>query len=171
MPSPGDIAVTATAGNLFNRIAAATISWFTAEKVDGKWVKSSVNHAFGYKGDGKIIEADQKDKESDISEYPNDVWITLPPELTPNDEQRAAIVEFWESKIGKKYNWIDLLAIGLAQKRFGNSLHRLSKTWWVKRLSKDNRYICSQLMDAGYENVGIHLFTDGRPEGLVSPQD
>jgi hypothetical protein len=182
MPNPGDIAVVQTAGVWYDRAFSYLIRWFTAKKVPTKrtwrtlwrsytWQKSSVNHAFGMKDANTVIEAALKVRETDISAYPGAVWITLPATLTPNDTQRQQIVAFWESKVGTWYNVLDLFAIAIAQKRFGNHIAELSKSWWVKRLSNGKNFICSQLMDAGYESVGIHLFTDGRPTGLVSPED
>lgn len=182
MPQVGDIAVVATAGKWYDRTFAYLIRWFTAKKVPVKrswrtlwrnyrWEKSTVNHAFGYFGDGIIIEAATKVRRTALSAYPNAQWITLPASLTPNDAQRAQIAEFWDSKVGTWYNALDILAIAVAQKRFGDHIRQLSKNWWVKRLSNGKNFICSQLMDAGYAAAGIELFTNGRPTGLVSPED
>lgn len=182
MPQVGDIAVVATAGKWYDRAFAWLIKWFTAKKVPAKrswktlwrsyrWEKSSVNHAFGYFGDGTIIEAATKVRKTALSVYPDAQWITLPASLTPNDAQRAQIAAFWESKVGTWYNFLDLFAIAIAQKRFGNHIKRLSANWWVKRLSNGKNFICSQLMDAGYMAANIQLFNDERPTGLVSPED
>lgn len=182
MPNPGDIAVVETAGVWYDRAFSYLIRWFTAKRVPAKrswrtlwrnyrWEKSSVNHAFGMKDANTIIEAALKVRETDISEYSNAQWITLAASLTPNDEQRSQIVKFWESKVGTWYNVLDLFAIALAQKRFGNHISKLSKRLWVKRLSNGKNFICSQFMDAGYMQAGIQLIADGRPTGLVSPED
>jgi hypothetical protein len=64
---------------------------------------------------------------------------------------------------------LDLLAVGLAQKRTGHVV--TGREWWVKRLSDNGRLICSQAIDVEYLKAGIHLFTDGRLSGLVSPGD
>lgn len=182
MPQIGDIAVVGTAGKWYDHAFSWLIRWFTAKKVPAKrswrtlwrnyrWEKSSVNHAFGYIGDGMIVEAATRVRKSALSKYKNAQWITLPAQLTPNEAQRASIAQFWESKVGDWYNFLDLFAIAIAQKRFGDNIKRVSRFWWVKRLSNGSSFICSQLMDAGYQSVGIQLFTDGRPTGLVSPED
>lgn len=182
MPNPGDIAVVATAGKWYDRIFARLIRWFTAYKVPAKrswrtlwrnykWQKSSVNHAFGYIGDGMIVEAALKVQKTSVYAYADPQWITLPANLTPTDEQRTEIVNFWESKVGTWYNIVDIFAIALAQERFGFHLTQVSQFWWVKRLSNGKHFICSQLMDAGYMAADVQLFTDNRLTGMVSPQD
>lgn len=183
MPQPGDIAVTPTAsGKWYDRVIAAGIRWGTARKVPAKrswrtlwrnyrWEKSPVNHTFGYEGNGIIIEAARRVQRNTIHAHPQATWVTLPAHLTPNATQRAEIVKFWESKLGNAYNWLDIIAVGVAQERFGNHLKTLSRKWWVKRLSSWDSFICSELMDAGYQSAGIELFTNDRPRGLVSPED
>jgi len=70
---------------------------------------------------------------------------------------------------GIPYNWPDIVAIGLAQRRLGRLV--TPRSWLARRLSRGDRLICSQLVDVCYEAAGLHLFTDHRPAGLVSPGD
>lgn len=161
-PLPGDYFVTATAGRLIDRIAARLIRFGT---------DSAVNHAGLYVGDGTIVEAVGRVRYNDISAYPDAIWSTgrLPAHLTPNDDQRRLIVNKAHDLIGRKYSWLDIIAIGLAQRRLGRIVN--SKTWWARRVSADGRYICSQAVDVEYQAGGIQFFDDGRLPGLVSPQD
>jgi len=96
--------------------------------------------------------------------------------LEITDQQRMKIAAFAKDCAVKQigYNYLDFLAIALAQKRFQVSPGEetwLRDEWWVKRLSNNKRLICSQLVDYCYSRAGIQLFADNRPNGLVSPAD
>lgn len=161
-PQPGDYFVTATKGRLIDRIAARAIQWGT---------DSPVNHAGIYTGDGTIVEAVGEVRYGNVSEYPDAIWSTgrLPAVLVPTLEQRRKIINTAHNLIGTPYSWLDIIAIGLAQKRTGHLV--TDRTWWARRISGDGHLICSQAVDQVYLAAGIHLFTDGRLEGLVSPGD
>jgi len=178
LPQLGDFFVTATRGPLLDRTAAKIIDWATATRDgEGNWLKAKVNHAGLYVGptrqfpEGAILEALRRVRYSSILSYPGAIWSTgrLPADLTPTPLQRRRIVDYAESRIGDKYNILDLLAVGLAQERMGH--HVDGDEWWVKRLSDDHREICSQLVDAAWQYAGIHFFRDGRLPGLVTPND
>lgn len=177
LPAIGDFFVTATRGPLLDRIDAKVIDWVTARRDGtGRWQDAKVNHAGVYVGptrqypEGAIVEAVRRVRYSSVLTYPDATWSTgrLPIYLTPNTTQRAKIVEYACSHIGDKYNFFDLLAVGLAQERLGH--HVNGDEWWVKRLSDDHRLICSQLVDAAWHFAGIELF-HGRLPGLVTPND
>jgi hypothetical protein len=161
-PQPGDFFVTATKGRLIDRIAARAIQWGT---------DSPVNHAGVYTGDGTIVEAVGKVQYGSISEYPDAIWSTgrLPGRLVPTLAQRRLIVNEAHRLIDTPYSWLDIIAIGLAQKRLGALVN--SNTWWARRICGDGHLICSQLVDRTWLAGGIHLFADGRLPGLVSPAD
>lgn len=178
LPGLGDFFVTATRGPLLDRAAAEIIDWVTATRDGhGNWLKAKVNHAGLFVGptrqypEGAIVEAVRRVRYSSILSYPNAIWSTnrLPPQLTPTPLQRRTIVAYAESRVGDKYNVLDLVAVGLAQDRLGH--HVDGDEWWVKRLSDDHREICSQVVDAAWHAAGIQLFRDGRLEGLVTPND
>lgn len=178
LPQLGDFFVTATRGPLLDRIDAKVIDWVTARREDnGRWQDAKVNHAGLYVGptrqfpEGAIVEAVRRVRYSSILTYPDAIWSTgrLPAYLTPNPPQRRAIVEYARSRVGDKYNFLDLLAVGLAQERLGH--HIDGDEWWVKRLSDDHREICSQLVDGAWHYAGIQLFADNRLPGLVTPND
>jgi len=161
-PLPGDFGVVRTSGPWLDRLAAWAIRWGT---------NSPVNHAFIATTNGRIVEAVRHVQLGYADEYDDIVWSTgrLAPELTPSTSQRDEIVATALSMVGDKYNALDIVAIGLAQKRLGHTVS--DRTWWAKRLSNDGREICSQLVDKAYFAAGIHLFEDGRLPGLVSPGD
>lgn len=80
------------------------------------------------------------------------------------DEQRRNIVIIAKSLEETPYGWFNYLAIGLA--RFN-----IRPKWLTRYIASNKTLICSQLVDLVYERAGIHLFNDGRPEGLVTPGD
>lgn len=150
----GDFGVTATGGT-----AAKLIRWGT---------QSSVNHAFVVIGGGYIIEADPGGaKVNHLSNYPHAIFSTGSISLT--DVQRLAIVDAAHDLLGTPYGWPDIVCIALAQRRLGGLM--TSSNPIAKRISREDRLICSQLVDKAYELAGVHLFTDGRLPGLVSPGD
>lgn len=159
MPEIGDFGVVNT-GNSF---AARVIRWAT---------QSTVNHAFIYThdhvGHDRILEAEPGGAGyANADKYPNAIWSTGKIPLT--DDQRKIIVAAAFNCWGKPYNWLDILAIGLAQRRFGRIIGL--KSWIANRLSDDGTLICSQLVDYCYQMAGVELFKDGRPCGMVSPGD
>jgi len=170
-PQPGDYFVTRTAGPWYDRLAAWAIRWGTARRIDGRWHNAQYNHAGLYTGDGVIVEAVGRIRYNTLDAYPDAVWSTgrLPAHLAPDPEQRRLIVNKAHDLIGTPYSWLDLLAIGLAQKRAG--AHVNSDTWWARRINSDGHLLCSQAVDVEYAAGEIALFDDGRLPGLVSPQD
>lgn len=161
MPKPGDYGVTATSGNWRDRIISTLIRWDTS---------SPVNHAFVYVGSSEIIEAEPNGADYNSSNaYPNAVWS----HMTLTDDQRVAIVSAAQADLHKPYGWLDIACIAFVQKRWFHG--RLGTNWlWRRiatRVSGDGTMICSQLVDNAYETAGVHLFTDGRPQGSVSPGD
>lgn len=178
LPDPGDFFVVKTRGPLRDRLSTSVIDWFTARhNGHGGWIDAPVNHAGLYVGptrlhpEGAIVEAVGQVRYGSVLDYPDAIWSTgrLPDHLTPTALQRRTIVQSATSRVGDPYNFLDLLAIALAQDRVGHAV--TGREWWVKRLSNDHREICSQLVDAAYHDAGIQLFPDGRLPGLVSPND
>lgn len=147
-----------------------------------RWVtSSSVNHAGIYVGGGKVVEAKIGGAAYNTLEYYKDaLWSTdsLPAHLVPTDIQRVTIALAANAELGVKYGILDILAIGLAQRRLGDLVavtqEALDKEPWlvrkaVERIQNMNKLICSQLVDHDWNIAGVHLFEDGRIEGLVSP--
>lgn len=148
-------------GPWYDRLFAEIIDWDT---------DSEFHHVVVNVGDGRIVEAVRTVRIDFADQYDEIVWCTgrLPSPFVPTDAQRAQIVQAALAMVGDKYNVLDLLAIGLAQKRMGRVVD--GDEWWVKRLSKDHREICSQVADLAWKKAGIEMFPKRLP-GLVSPGD
>lgn len=145
-------------------------AWFTA-RTPGlygtliRWgTNSSVNHAGIYLGNGEVIEALSAGAAvSPVANYDGELhWSTYP--LT--DEQRTRVVEEARKLIGVPYSWVDVACVALAH-LIGVHVSEPVR----KRLRRQDRLMCSQLVDTAYLNAGIHLFGDGRLPGDVSPGD
>lgn len=195
LPPLACIGVTPTYGNFRDRFVARGIQWFTATRDQySKFENATVNHAVIYVGPVKgydptpqLVEA----RPGGAGFAPWDqygdsmIWIDRfkplgsDTEYVLSDFERQQIVfnavNFAMNKIG--YNYLDFVAIALAQQRFDQLVHYDPKDnpWWlnkaVDRLSRGDRLICSQLDDECYARSGVHLFQDNRPSGLVSPAD
>lgn len=77
---------------------------------------------------------------------------------------REHIADFGRSLRGTKYGYLDYLSLGL--ERFN-----LKVPWVEDRVRRQDRLICSQLVDFAYQMAGIHLFDDGRLPQDVTPGD
>ena len=148
-------------GRWYNRLFAEAIDWDT---------ESPYHHVVVNIGNGRIVEAVRRVQIDFADQYDEITWCTgrLPAPLVPTDAQRQRIVQAALAMVGDKYNVLDILAIGLAQKRMGQVVD--GDEWWVKRLSKAHREICSQVADLAWKKAGIEMFP-GRLPGLVSPGD
>lgn len=165
-PPVGTIGVVSTqhAGAWRVRAVSWAIRWDT---------ESPVNHAFVYAGEGRILEARPGGSGFNAWDaYPGTIWLAniKPP---PQDFLEQEQVAFALCKI--PYGWLDLIAIGIAQKRWDPELAQRwdegHVPWWVRRIGDMRTAICSQLADEFFLRLGVHLFDDGRPPGLVSPGD
>jgi len=123
------------------------------------FLRSKVNHAFVYIGEGKIVEANPTGAAIGyITQYTDITWSRE--NLTK--AQRTAICSIAKSSIGTPYGfldifflWLDLL--GIKVKFVAN---------WVKR---SDRMICSQLVAHCYIKANHRLCN--KPEYEVTPQD
>jgi cell wall-associated NlpC family hydrolase len=123
--------------------------------------RSLVNHAFINLGSGLIVEARPKGASiSPVTEYSDIKWVVLPEIFGKQD----VIVAAAKKTVGIPYGWPDILALGFA-------CYGIRNHWIDQRIEKENRLICSQLVDKVYEEAGIHLFDDGRLPGEVTPGD
>jgi cell wall-associated NlpC family hydrolase len=158
-PQVGDFFVVATHHRgLKNKIAENLIRWGT---------ESPVNHAGVYIGGNTIVEAANKVQVSPIDAYPTAIWSTG--HILLSDQRRAGIKAAAISYIGEGYNWLDIAAIAMCQKRLPlYSPHEHG--WALRRLSNDGHLICSQLVSAAYTQAGVILCPD-QLAGLVSPGD
>ena len=125
--------------------------------------RSPVNHAGLCVGDGQVIEGQPAGAAFFPDDhYPNAVWSTIP--LTPDQGLRIAAIG--RTKVGTPYNWVDVIGIGLTR-LFGARVPKFIRD----RVSNPASLFCSQLVDECYLEAGVHLFTDGRLPGSVSPDD
>jgi cell wall-associated NlpC family hydrolase len=167
-PLPGDFMVARTRfAPLQAQLMSACIQWGT---------NSDVNHAGIHVGDGQVIEARPGGAGyAPLTEYMGDNTRWSAGYGITSGLQRAAIVAAAEHLIGTPYGWGDCVAIALAQARLGGHVDAHAdwthQPWWVKRLARTDRLICSQLVDQAYLLAGVHLFSDGRYPGMVSPAD
>lgn len=175
-PDLGDYFVTKTAGPWLDRLAAWFIRWWTARRNKlGTWVESPVNHAGTYVGptvdypEGAIVEAARRVRYNSVNAYPDATWSTgrLPASLTPNAEQRAAIVASAKAMVGQKYNTVGLLAVGLDQPRVDGIDARAA---WVTKLDHNHREFCSEAVAQQYDAAGDPLFGP-RLADLIAPED
>lgn len=161
-PIAGDFGLVPTYGNWRDKLAGALIRYGT---------DAPVNHAFIYIGDGQIMEAAPGGARVNSADAYGDVvtWSTGHFDLTYG--QRDAIVAAAEKMADTPYGWADIVAITLAQRRAGALISATNPPWWVRRMTEGRTAICSQLVDDCYNDAGVHLFTDHRPAGMVSPGD
>jgi cell wall-associated NlpC family hydrolase len=149
VPNPGDVFVTRTGG---------FVAWAIR-----RLTHSTVNHAGVYIGQGEIIEADPRDglRYNGATEYPSAQWSAYP--LT--DAQRAAIVKWSVDHLGIGYNFLDIVALGLAY-----SVHVPTPKWARRRLDSDRTLICSQAAAMALRAAGVDP-RPGEASGEITPED
>jgi uncharacterized protein YycO len=148
VPPLGSYGVTATGG---------VAGWFIRLGTFSRY-----NHAFIVGPGGTIIEATPYGAQyGSISMYPKARYNS--DDAIP-DGIREEIWANAQSMLGTKYGWLDIAAL---------SLRFFGQRWkWVeKRIQRQDRLICSQLVDLAYERSGISLFDDGRLPQNVTPGD
>jgi len=123
------------------------------------FLKSKVNHAFVYIGDGNIVEANPTGAAiSPLSNYDNVTWSHE--KLTK--EQRTAICSVAQSLVGTPYGFLDIFFLWLDL--LGIQLNFVAN--WVKR---SDRMICSQLVAYCYRTAHANLCD--KPDYEVTPDD
>lgn len=160
---PGDIILTQITGRIGKLIEF------------GQWLNGNgfidFEHAALYKGDGTVIEAEPGGaRERPLSDYTGrpQFWSTGILQLT--DTQRMLIVNaavgYTKANGGKgvPYSFLDYDA--LAAHRLGIPVPGLQRY-----IASTGHMICSQLVDQCYADAGVHLFTDDRWPGYVTPGD
>jgi uncharacterized protein YycO len=149
--SEGDFGVVLRTGHWWTQPVEWLISWGS---------KSRAYHAFLAVDDDQLVEAEPGGARlAAVDEYPDAVWVSRP--LT--DVQRAAIAAAGRAFLGRDYNWLDDLAIGLARRGF-------VPRWVWRRLNDGGAVMCSQLVVLAYRAAGVDLFP-GRDAATVTPGD
>lgn len=148
-------------------------------------------HAFLVVDDNRVIEAEPGGAVfSPVSKYEGRddvVFSDLPIQLAVQDAQaswhkvgyafaldeaavaydailRRRVTNFGKSCDGIPYNYLDYFALAL--ERFNVHIKAVQN-----RVEREDRMICSQLVDWAYAQCGIHLFDDGRLPQDVTPGD
>lgn len=158
-PLPGDFAVVRMGGRGGRAIRI------------GQWLNgdgfADFEHAFVYVGNEELVEAQPGGAElRPLSVYTDGRpvrWSTGRFPLT--DHQRRAIVAAALGYVGTPYSVVDYFA--LAAHRFHLPVGPLLRAY----VADSRHMICSQLVDQCYQDAGVHLFSDGRWPGYVTPAD
>lgn len=140
--------------------------------------KTHYTHAFLVLDNNEVIEAEPGGaKITPLSHYltgdvlfsdaPIQEYLASPVTwLYPETEEsvRERVVDIGRGLKDTPYNYLDYLAIGL--EHFG-----VRPKLVLNRVRRQDRLICSQLVDFVYNMAGIHLFNDGRVPQDVTPAD
>lgn len=94
------------------------------------------------------------------ADLPGALWSTGIIALTR--AERNLIVSWCLEHQHVTYGWLDYLALA------AHRLH-LPVPGLRRFIGGSKRLICSQLVDLAYQQAGVHLFTDGRFPGYVTP--
>ena len=158
--------------------AAGTVFTLRSPGVVGWWIRfltrSRMNHAGICLGDTHTVEAQAagavRKTEHMVGmdvDFGTSLWVRIE-RLAP--KRSAAIAEEAEKLLGARYGWLDLLAVAWACRNDPTG-PIVKPNRWQRRLMRDDRLICSQLVDLACLRAGVHLFTDGRMPGSVTPGD
>ena len=151
-PQPGDFQLVPTAGTGGKLIQL------------GQWLNGEgdcpYQHVRVYVGDGQFVEAEPGGAR--LASYPLDIgmWSTGKVPLAPGQGEQIAAAAI--GYMGTPYSSLDYVAL---------AAHRLhipvpGLQGWI---ASSGHMICSQLVDQCYLDAGVHLFSDGRWPGYVTP--
>lgn len=90
------------------------------------------------------------------------------------DVLRAKLVKAGRALEGTKYSFLDYPALGLAEwarTHPDNALLKKVSTGLRSYINSGGHLICSALVDRAASNAGIHVYSDGRMPGDVTPED
>ena len=127
------------------------------------FTRSPWSHAFVVVSDRAIVEATPHGARiAALTDY-NGSLVAFNDEEPKDDAQRHAIVDAARKMIGTRYGFADIAALGLVGLgvRF---------RWLDRRVGREDRLICSQLVARAYAAAGLYLFDD-RPAQAVTPGD
>lgn len=145
-PRPGDYFVIRSGG-----FVSAAIRLLT---------RSGVNHSGVYIGNGFTVESEAAGAVSKRLR-PGMVFSNGMP---LSDGDRAAICLRARELLGTPYSYLDIVALAL-------SSLGLRWRWLEARVTRQDRMVCSQLVDTAFARAGVQLFDDGRLPQNVTPGD
>lgn len=136
--------------------------------------RSRVNHAGICLGDTHTIEAEAagavirtEHERGPDTIFGDDLWERIEAQVPLRSTK---IADEARNLAGIPYNFLDLLALAWAS-RHDPTQPPAKPNWWQRRVMRDDRLICSQLVDLACQRAGVHLFNDGRLPGQVTPGD
>lgn len=125
---------------------------------------SSVNHAAVHVFASRMVEMDPKGAELVRDDtYPAALWVRPPGTEGQLRLMASAAGSLYRRHVG--YSFVDIAA------QFAWRVLHVRPRWLAAFISSDRRMVCSQAVDWCAQQANIHLFTDGRLNGLVSPGD
>lgn len=154
-PSPGD----------FGLVSISGIAGFGIRL--GQWLNGGgfgkFEHAFIVVNGDRLIEAEPGGARwNNLTAYAGTNVMYSDWDLT--DEQRAAVVQAAGTLIDTPYSWLDYMSLVL--RRFHIPAPHLRGY-----IANTRHMICSQLVDHVYLLAGLHMFSDDRWPGDVTPAD
>jgi hypothetical protein len=129
--------------------------------------RSPVNHAAIVRDDDTVLEARSRGAVfTNWKKYASRVGVDVvgTARLPLTSEQRARVPEVAEQLEGIPYSFLDLLSVGALQYHV--------RIWPLRAIvARENRAICSQLVDEFLQRLGFSIYSDGRWPGDVTPGD
>lgn len=159
-PKPGDFGLTHIHGNVGSAIAFGQFlngSSFAASGYEHAFMVTHVDDA----GQAWIVEAEPGGARYVQYRYPDNevVWYSAPAVYS------ASIAAHAENFIGVPYSFLDYASLAALR------LHLSFAPGLRSYVKSTGHMICSQLVDAAYQQAGVQLFDDGRFPGDVTPAD
>lgn len=168
-PKPGDIGLTKITG---------LTGWCirVAQRLNGADKRlAKFEHALIYVGDDWCIEAQPggavRSKVSERYAKREITWVSAQNQIAlmmsygwSSEGLRSKLVTTAEHFVGTPYSFLDYLAILLHH-------FKINFRFVKDRVASSDHMICSQLVDEVYTRNGMHLFSDGRWPGYVTPAD
>lgn len=135
----------------------------------GQWLNgdgfTEFEHAVVYKGNGVVIEAEPGGaRERNLSDFNGRPQFWSTGVITLTATQRTDIVDAAIGYLRTPYSFLDYDALA------AHRLH-IPAPGLRQYIANTGHMICSQLADQCYADAGVHLFTDGRWPGYVTPGD
>lgn len=157
---------------------AGTVFVLRSGGILGWWIRlltrSRVNHAGICLGNGRTVEAQAAgavSREEQLAGqhvmFGDGFWQRVETQAPGRCQQ---IADRAQRLLGRPYNYLDLIALAWACRRDPTGPPE-KPNWWQQRVMDNGRLICSQLVDLACDAAGVHLFTDGRLPGAVTPGD